>query len=382
MSVNSNSVRTNTKNHLDKKQLQQQQQQQQQQQEEKEKEKEKEEADKYATLTKRLLQIMAIMNSRPPEVLTRTVFQSLFGNPQVVQKMMRLWCRTVPRINPNTSLSEVLLYLATAPLVPCIRDHLVVEKDGRSVYLLPFGDKHPIGAALQLPLSQLDPRVNRVLQVFIGNELFTQARENSGPHKFWTWHNFVYTKEAQDKFNSCRPLFLAAVSVAVVTEIRLLVLQNTNSMLIWGNSLENTTKGGSCMNTYSSSSSIPPVIRAKQESELLKHPLTYIQVMQERKLLQELYQQLQDKIRTNLKTRIQRLGAKLLLESIQFALENKILSSTQLQYGDNQKKPPLSTIHMPYLRYPALRTNEEIMQFEQQTRSNWLNVMSQAQAVL
>jgi hypothetical protein len=319
----------------------------------------------YAKETRALVRTLAVMNQWPEEALTRAMFQSLFGTPSRAKQLVRYWCRTIPRINTWASLADFLVYLANAPALPCVRDHLVGGKESHVVQFLPFGDQHPIGVALQIPVAQMDPRETRAITRLLANRTgggFRQSKQEQ-VFKFWTHYSFAHTKEAQRKLDVCRPVLLASAMVAVITQIRLDIVRLTTT-----SSDKNKTGSASTARTHTD-----PVSRARSEARVLATPLTYTQALQEEQTLRALRRQIQQLGAPERQSKYTRLGVLLLLDAFDFAIE-KPLSS--LQFDTNGM--PIDIARVPRQRYAALRSDADILQFGRETIDNWQIQLSSA----
>lgn len=291
------------------------------------------------------------MGQLPLGDLTQRLIESLFGVPRVVMDMVRMWCRTLHRANSKATLGELLLFLATAPANPCVRDHRVGSAENHEVHFYPFGTHGPLAAGLRIPLVNTDVRVTRAIQLLLASKTAFPQVSRDPVFGYRTYYCFTYTNAAQRKLDECRPVFVASAVCAVATQIRLDVVRLM----------------APCPGEPGKVGVLP---RVRHERETLRRPLTYYQAECEDRCLKKI--QAQIKSRRNGMTPYQKLGYLLLGDAMAFVLKEKTAESMQYKPG----MVPATTMHMAVRTYPALPDADQILQFGQESTQEWLRSLS------
>lgn len=318
----------------------------------------------YAPETVKLFQTLARMGQLHPTNLTQALFESIFGTPRVSMDLVRMWCRSLYRTNPEANLGQLLVFLATAPAVPCVRHHRVGGSQTHSVYFYPFGTHPPLAVGLRIPLVNTDVRVTRALQLLLNNKTAFPQSKRDPVFGFRTYYCFAYTDEAQHALDACRPAFLASAVCAVVTQLRLEVVA------IHPHPSQRPTGGGGGADNNKNSSSI--VSRVSYEKRVLHRPLTYYQAYCESKCIQQirlLIRQLESTMSS-----YQSLGYRLLIDAMDFVLKEESADSMQF----NPDGFSVDVTHMPVHAYPVLPDAKKVLLFSQQTAKEWRRALSMA----
>jgi len=315
-----------------------------------------------------MVRSLAAMGQQTPQWLTRALYQALFGTPDAATDTIRFWCRSMQRAQLHDCLAPLLVFLATAPAVPCLQHHVVGGRERHAVFFLPFGDNGRLAQTLKIPLAVTDVRVTRAVQLLAVNPwAFTQMKHDP-VFGFITYTNFAYTAEAQKKLDYCRPTLLAAAMRAIVMQLRLDIFYATSS--------SSAARGG-----------VPAGVlpRARLEQAVLSRPPTYTQAMVESDILaalkdrlRELQQRRASGYHSAAQKQLDMLAFGLIKDAINFVLLERV----------GQVKSPVpgsgSSSTMQDTRYPfaILPDDQQILVFAGETTKNWNHSLTQARAVL
>jgi len=310
----------------------------------------------YAPETVKLFQTLAKMAQLHPINLTQALFESIFGTPRVAMDLVRMWCRSLYRTNPEANLGEFLVFLATAPAVPCIRHHRVGGSQTHSVYFYPFGTHPPLAVGLRIPLVNTDVRVTRAVQLLLNNKSAFPQSKRDPVFGFRTYSCFAYTDEAQRALDACRPAFVASAVCAVVTQLRLEVVAIYPHP---SQRVDNDAANGI-------------VSRVCHEKRVLHRPLTYYQAYCESKCIQQIRVRI-SQLESTLST-YQSLGYRLLVDAMDFVLKEESAESMQF----NPDGFSANSMHMPVHPYPVFPDAKKILLFSQQTSKEWRRALSVA----
>lgn len=300
------------------------------------------------------------MSNLPLSELTTRLFESIFGAPMVATDLVRMWCRTLHRTNPNANLGELLFFLATAPAVPCVRHHLVGGTDSHAVYFYPFGTQGRLAPGLHIPLVNADVRVTRAVQFLLANETAFPQVTRDPVFGYRTYYCFAYTVEAQRALDACRPVFLASAVCAVLTQIRLEI-----------KTLVPQTSASAPPFAFHSTKEDGVISRVAYEKRVLARPLTYYQAACEAKCFGKVSAQIRA-CAANLDTPYHVLGFRLLVDAIRFVREDKLTESIPFDLATLS-----TTIGSAKTRkYPVLPTTAQILQFGQETTPEWQKALT------
>ena len=343
----------------------------------------------YTPETQKMLNDLAQLGQCPADQLIRMVYRSLFGDPDTVGNLVRLWCRTLYRgrvtrgrrisgtrssnhNNNNNSngqnaravVARFLQFLATAPALPYLRHHHIGGHERHAVYFFPFGTDPAMAAHLSVPMTHVDVRVVRALDLLANNPWAFRDVSEDPVFGCITYSCCSYTHEAQDKLDQCRPTFVAAAIRAIATQTRLelarserLRLQTSASPTI---STTDENLGPGRWTTHAAS-------RLMAERQILAQTPSYSRAMLEQRVLSQVQQLTVPVTDSGKKTPEQRAAHELMVDAFRFVLQERTAQSL----GYSNTTVGYDTMPMPTFAYSLLPTDPQIRLFATQTAEAW-----------